>query len=88
MDVAFLHFRKDIRFLHFAEKPNYSAMKTRFEDLWRRHAYENQPGKLNWIELLEISKNDQQRVSTTTSSTSPLVPIFDQGCSGNRMPDL
>lgn len=62
MDVAFLHFWKDIRSLAFGEKPNYSAMKTRFEDLWRRRGYENQPGKLNWIELLEKSKNDQRRV--------------------------
>lgn len=77
MDAAFLHFWKDIRSLAFGEKPNYSAMKTRFEDVWRRRAYENQPGKLNWIELLEKLKTDQRRVATTTSSTSRLVPIFD-----------
>jgi hypothetical protein len=73
MDIAW----KDIRSLAFGEKPNYSAMKTRFEDLWRRRAYENQPGKLNWIELLEKSENNQKRASTTTSITSPLLPIFD-----------
>ena len=54
-----------------------SALKTRCEDLWRRRAYENQPAKLNWMESLEKSKNDQRRASTTSSSTSPLVLIFD-----------